>query len=272
LAIIATDSSPKEILNLYKKSKIKSQNITMRYRFKPTIWMTLATALVMAVCIKLAFWQYNKAQLKLTLQTQLNQRLVEAPQALPNKILNLDDWRYRRVKFTGVYDVRYQLLLDNQVEDTKAGYHVLTPMQVEGSKIAVLIDRGWVPRTVEQLNAAARSAPIVDTPIGLQQIEGDIALPLSKFFTLEAPAKSNQKWEQVWQHIDMKRFAQSVPYPVQPFIVRLDKNSKAGGFVRNWPPPGERVTTHLGYAYQWFGFALTLFIIYIVLNIKKVEH
>jgi len=28
----------------------------------------------------------------------------------------------------------------------------------------------------------------------------------------------------------------------------------------------------LGYAYQWFGFALTLLVIYIVLNVKKVER
>jgi len=48
--------------------------------------------------------------------------------------------------------------------------------------------------------------------------------------------------------------------------------SKTEGFVRNWPPPGERITMHLGYAYQWFGFALTLLVIYIVLNVKKVER
>ena len=70
---------------------------------------------------------------------------------------------------------------------------------------------------------------------------------------------------------DMARYAKSVPFAVQPFVVRLDANSNAGGFVRNWPPPGERVSMHLGYAYQWFGFALTLLVIFIVLNVKKVE-
>jgi len=72
--------------------------------------------------------------------------------------------------------------------------------------------------------------------------------------------------------MDMQRYMKLVPFNVPAYVVRLGPNSGAGGFVRKWPAPGERITTHLGYAYQWFGFALTLLVIYIVLNIKKVER
>lgn len=241
----------------------------MKYTFRPSILMTLATVLVMALCIKLGFWQYNKAQAKQALQTQLNARLAEPAVALPDKIEGLDAWRYRRVKFAGTYDTRYQILLDNQVENTVAGYHVLTPIQVEGSKLYVLVNRGWVAGTPN------RKAPEVNTPQGKQMIEGDISLPAAKFFTLEATPDSDTKsqaqlWQNhVWQNLDMQRYAKLVPFVVQPFVVQLDVKSEAGGFVRNWPPPGDRVSMHLGYAYQWFGFALTLLVIYIVLNLKK---
>ncbi len=235
----------------------------MKYTFRPSWMMTLMTALVMALCIKAGFWQYNKAQTKLALQTQLNTRLAEPAIALPDKIANLDEWRYRRVKFVGKYDTRYQILLDNQVENTVAGYHVLTPIQIAGSKVAVLVDRGWIA------GAANRQVPNVVTPQGSLSIEGDVSLPTAKFFTLETPPAANDKWQTLWQNIDMQRFAKSVPFAVQPFIVRLDANSDAGGFVRHWPPPGDRVSMHLGYAYQWFGFALTLLVIYVVLNLKK---
>lgn len=237
--------------------------------------MTLAALIMMALCIKLGLWQYNKAQLKQALQTQLEKRLTEPAVALPEQITDIEPWRYRRVKFAGVYDARYQVLLDNQVENTVAGYHVLTPMQVEGSKLYVLINRGWVA------GLPNRQAPVINTPQGRQEIEGDIGVPPPKFFTLEAPPlsanlvkqKGQQAWhDHVWQNLDMQRFAQSVPFATQPFEVRLDAQSKAGGFVRNWPLPGERITMHLGYAYQWFGFALTLLVIYIVLNVKKVER
>ncbi len=244
----------------------------MKYTFRPSVLMTLATIVVMALFIKAGLWQYNKAQAKLVLQTQLNARLTEPAVALTDaliagKIADSEDLRYQRVKFVGVYDTRYQVLLDNQVENTVAGYHVLTPMQVQGSKLYVLVNRGWISAALD------RKVPEVITPQGPQTIEGDIAIPAAKFFSLEAPVADGKLQpslqNQVWQHLDLKRYIKSVPFGVQPFVVRLDAKSEAGGFVRNWPPPGENISMHLGYAYQWFGFALTLLVIYIVLNLKK---
>ena len=245
----------------------------MNYTFRPNIWMTLATLATMALCIKAGLWQYNKALHKQSLQTQLNARLAEPPTALADnlladkliagKILDLENLRYRRVKFIGIYDTRFQVLLDNQVENTVAGYHVLTPMQVEGSQVYVLVNRGWIKGSPD------RKPPVVIAPQGRQEIQGDIGLPAKKFFTLEAPPATDSNWQQVWQHLDMQRYIKSVPFAAQPFVVRLDAKSKAGGFVRNWPAPGNRVNMHLGYAYQWFGFALTLLVIYIVLNVKQ---
>ena len=245
----------------------------VKYTFRPSVLMTLATIVVMALCIKAGLWQYNKAQAKLVLQTQLNARLTEPAVALTGKLIAdkiaaAEDLRYLRVKLSGVYDTRYQVLLDNQVENTVAGYHVLTPMQVQGSKLYVLLNRGWIAGVPDQVGLN-RQLPAIDTPQGLQTIEGDIALPAAKFFTLEAPSASDGKWQPVWQHLDMQRYAKSVPFGVHPFVVRLAAKNSAGGFVRNWPPPGENISMHLGYAYQWFGFALTLLVIYIVLNLKK---
>ena len=245
----------------------------MKYTFRPSVLMTLATVMVMALCIKAGLWQYNKAQAKLALQTQLNARLTQPAEVLTDalitgKLVVPQDLRYRRVKFTGVYNTRYQVLLDNQVENTLAGYHVLTPMQVQGSKFYILVNRGWIAGVPDQVGVN-RKLPTIDTPQGPQTIEGDIAIPAAKFFSLEAPPATEQKWQPVWQHLDMQRYAKSVPFDVQKFVVRLDAKSEAGGFMRNWPPPGENVNMHLGYAYQWFGFALTLLVIYIVLNLKK---
>ena len=210
-------------------------------------------------------WQYGKAEVRQALQSQLEKGLQQLPVALPQKFADLESWRYRRVKFVGVYQARYQILLDNQVENTVAGYHVLTPVRVEGSESYVLVNRGWIA------GAADRKVPVIDTPSARQQIEGDIVLPAARFFTLEAPSANDGKWQPVWQNMDMQRYIKSVPFAVHPFVVRLDAHSPAGGFVRNWPPPGNRIAMHLGYAYQWFGFALTLLVIYIVLNVRKVE-
>ena len=41
---------------------------------------------------------------------------------------------------SGNYDKRYQVLLDNQVDNTVVGYHVLTPLQIEGAKEYILVN------------------------------------------------------------------------------------------------------------------------------------
>ena len=236
-----------------------------RYRFKPKLSMTIAAIVVMAVCIKLGSWQYNKAQAKIELQQQLEQGLATASVGLPSYIEDVEAWRYKRVKFEGVYAVKYQILLDNKVNDNVVGYHVLTPMKLEGDEQYVLVNRGWVEGDLN------RDVPVINTPEGVQTIEGDIFFPLAKFFTLEDTSAIDKQWKKVWQHIDMRRYKEVVPFEIKPFIVRMDAKSTGGGFSRNWPAPKDRITVHLGYAYQWFGFALTLFVIYIVLNLKKVN-
>ena len=170
----------------------------MNYTFRPNVWMTLATALMLGVCIKLGLWQYNKADSRRNLQTQLTTRLGEPEVALPAKIMSqkkeaLESWRYKQVKFTGIYHTKYQLLLDNQVQNTVAGYHVLTPMQVEGSNTYVLVNRGWVARTAATVGQMPKP-PSIDTPEGSLQIEGDIALPASKFFTMDKPPAADGEW------------------------------------------------------------------------------
>jgi surfeit locus 1 family protein len=221
--------------------------------------------LLVTVFIKLGLWQQHKAEAKQALQTQLDQRMQEAPVALPQEIRDMEGWRYRRVKLSGIYDTRYQILLDNQVQKEAAGYHVITPLQVEDGH-AVLVNRGWIaaPARHDEL-------PVVDTPSGVQEVIGYLWLPPTKFFVL-GEERAGGKWQPVWQNMDMRRYAATAPFKVLPFVVRLDPQSAAGGFARDWPRPAERIETHIGYAYQWFGFALALVIIYIVVNLRKVEN
>ncbi len=225
----------------------------------------MATLLVMAVCIWAGTWQYDKAQARIMAQAQIDQGLKLKPVGLPTEIKNTDDWRFKRVKFKGVYMPQYQMLLDNRVHKTKAGYQVVTPVKVEGHPSYVLVNRGWVAANLK------RTLPDIETPAGEQLFIGDLFFPLENVFTLETEQALNADWHPLWQHIDLKRYKSLVPFRIKPYMVRLAPESEAAGFVREWPVPKNRIAVHLGYAYQWFGFALTLFVIYLVLNIKKLK-
>jgi surfeit locus 1 family protein len=52
-------------------------------------------------------------------------------------------------------------------------------------------------------------------------------------------------------------------------LILLDPG-EPDGYVRRWSPPGFPPMRHVGYAVQWFGLSLALFVIYIVTNSRRV--
>ena len=234
------------------------------YYFRPSWLGTLITICCIPLFIKLGLWQYHKAVQKQALQNQYDAYLHAPPEALPEVMTKPEDWRYRRIKVTGEYEPRYQILLDNQVEKSRAGYHVITPLRIRNTQRFVLVDRGWI---AAQDNHS--DLPSIDTPGGEQEIIGQVWLPSSRFYSLEAKPSATAHWQPLWQNMDMKRYVQSVPFQLMPVVIRLDAASKAGGFGRDWQRPAERITTNIGYAYQWFGFALTALVIYIFVSFRK---
>jgi len=236
-----------------------------RYAFRPSWLGTLITLACIPVFISLGQWQYQKADAKQSLQSQLDSYKHETPVAFPLQANDPEAWRYRRVMVTGTYETRYQILLDNQVENNRVGYQVVTPLQIQGTDQYVLVNRGWVPASANH-----SEIPVVSTPEGTQQVEGQVWIPTTKIYSLEKPEDhAGTAWQPVWQNMDMERYRNSVPITVSPLVIRLSPDSQAGGFSRNWPAPAERIETHIGYAYQWYGFAVTAFIIYIIVSFRK---
>jgi len=68
--------------------------------------------------------------------------------------------------------------------------------------------------------------------------------------------------------MDMKSYAKLVPFEIVPVVLRMSPDN-AGGFVRNWVRPDDRIQTHLSYAYQWFGFAIATLGIYIFVSFRR---
>lgn len=233
-------------------------------RFRPRVGPTFLTLLLVALFIKLGLWQLHKAEAKQTLQAQLDRYSTQPPVALPERIENPAEWRYRNVKLIGTYDPRYQILLDNQVDNERAGYHVLTPLKITGSERYILVNRGWIPASAQH-----SEIPKISTPTAPVEVEGSLWLPSDKIYALAAPLETAH-WQSVWQNLDMPRYMKSVPFTLYPVVVRLNAKSTAAGFVRNWPRPSERIETHLGYAYQWFGFAAAAVAIYLFSCFRKV--
>jgi len=221
--------------------------------------------------INFGLWQYGKAQTKKEIQERYQQSSNNTALKFPVNMLSLNadditEWAYKRVTVTGQYVPDYAFLLDNQVENTRAGYHVITPLKIEGTSRYVLVNRGWIPG-----NASHADVPMVNTPTESVEVEGQVWVPSKKFFTLESKNETSETWKAVWQNMDMAQYKKAVPFVVSPLLIKLDAESDAGGFVRNWQVPVKRIATHLGYAFQWFGFAIATLLIFLYLSIKRTD-
>lgn len=226
--------------------------------------MTLVTVVLLAVLITLGLWQLGRAEEKRAVQKQFEVRAREQPVRLEAPGTNTEDLEYRRVTVSGTYDRDHQFLLDNRTDQGVAGYHVLTPLVIDEGDVGVVINRGWVP-----LGERRDVMPDIPTPESILRIVGLVDLPPSDTFLLGSAGYEASFWPRVVQAIELDEMEKQLGYRLLPFIVLLNPE-QSHGFSRTWKPYyGLRPERHQGYAVQWFALAVTLLVIYVVVNSRR---
>ncbi len=226
--------------------------------FRPSFIATVAVLLLLPVLLALGFWQLQRAAEKRALQHEYDARAIEEPVTLAPYLQEAADLRFRRVRVRGQYDPHYQLLLDNRIYRGRPGYHVLTPLRIDGSEVRVLINRGWIA-----LGESRAQLPSFDTPSGPLELIGVATVPSDRHFMLGTPAPLTPEVPTVWQQLDLARYRAAVPFKVQPVVLLLEPASAGGGLIRDWPRLDAGIAVHQGYAFQWFVLAAALLALYL---------
>ncbi|HEY5982824.1 MAG TPA: SURF1 family protein [Anaerolineales bacterium] len=232
----------------------------------------VTTVLVLAgagLCVRLGIWQLDR----LAQRRAFNEH-VTTVQQMPMLTLPADGdlkaQEYRGVEVRGTFDFDNQLALRNQVHDGQYGYHLLTPLRVlsaEGAADAtsvVLVDRGWIPAAGNELPQDWRR---YDVP-GEADVVGVIRLaqgpaPLGSLGPQQTESASSSTPFRLY--VDPTELSRQLPYTLMPIYVQATgagANSQAPIAVA--PVLDLSEGPHLGYAMQWFGFAVILLIGYVV--------
>jgi surfeit locus 1 family protein len=234
-------------------------------------WPLLVVLVLVPGFVALGQWQWHKGQRKAEAQALRDARGAGERVTMPAELLAADGagsetWQFRPVVLRGRLLPERQFLLDNQVHQERAGFHVITPLQLDASTTVVLVDRGWVPSGTRH-----DDLPAVATPTAPLTLNGVAVLPPRRFFGLSSSGNTPD-WHNgalpIWQRLDLKAFAAQSGLPTQGLVVLLDAQAPAG-FVREWPRPDERIERHYSYALQWFGFAFATVAIWLFLTIRK---
>lgn len=234
--------------------------------FRPALWPTVVTVVLFAFLTGLGFWQLDRAEQKKALITQYGNEQARTVLRLEADLKSTAGLNYHSAIVTGHYDTRHQFLLDNRTHAGRAGYQVLTPLIIRNSRVAVLVNRGWIP-----LGQSRGILPKVTVPEHRRGISGRIKIPPEKVFML-GDEDPRQGWPWRIQQIRIDALSAELGRPLLPVILLLDAG-EPDGYVREWKPvAGFGPERNIGYAVQWFGLAMTLLTIYLVVNTRKVNN
>jgi surfeit locus 1 family protein len=229
----------------------------MKRVFRPGLAVSLLALAGVAATVSLGNWQTRRAEEKLARQALLESRQGTAL-AMPTQAVAAADYEWARVAARGEFVPRHTVLLDNKLLQGRAGYHVLTPLKLEGGGMHLLVDRGWIAA-----GPSREVLPKIETPAGPQTLEGIAVIPSSRFVELGSDTQSGP----VWQNLTLARFRQWSELDLQPVVLQQTSDSK-DGLARVWDRPDLGIDKHRGYALQWYSFAILIFILYVALNFR----
>ena len=218
-------------------------------------WLvTLAAFVGVAATLALGAWQLGRAHDKLALQAAIEQRKTMAPIAQdvllaapsPAELL------HRPVVLRGTWVARNTVFLDNRQMRGKPGFYVVTPLKLEGSDRAILVERGWVQRNFVE----REKLPAVETPAGPVELRGRMAPPPAKLYEFAGAAPGP-----IRQNLDLAQFRAETGLALLELAVQ-QTGASSEGLLRDWPEAASGVEKHYGYAFQWWALSGLIAILY----------
>lgn len=254
--------------------------------------------------VRASVWQWERH-----IQKQGEIKVLEERLALPITDLKtylhaaapgLGDVAYRRFSVRGEFDHQHEVLLRNRSLDGMPGFHLITPLLIEGSQHRILVNRGFIPidqGTRDKRRVFERSGTVVLTAVAKASARRRFLAPG------DTAPRPGGAWVDSWIRVDVPLMATQLPYPVLPFFLEVMEDtdperareqivrSGAGreellfmGFrevTRDEPltesvdfpipafdpviPPGR----HLGYVYEWLAMAAATLLICAIIQLRR---
>lgn len=228
-------------------------------RFAPTVGFSLLALAGLVLFVSLGRWQLDRAGEKRQLLESF-ERGGARLQELPTGLSPVE--RYQHLRARGRYDPARQFLLDNMTQDGRAGFRVLTPLLLEDGRV-LLVDRGFVPGSGDRSRL-----PEVTVQDSLREVTGRADTLPRPGIELESPPASG--WPRIVSFPRIEQIGAALGKPVFPQVLLLDAG-QPDGYLRQWAPATMAPDRHVGYAVQWFGFAMVTCILWVLLSFRTRE-
>jgi surfeit locus 1 family protein len=223
------------------------------------VLITIAVLAASVVCVRLGFWQLSRWRGKQALNAAI--RASETTPGLtvagepPPSAAALN----RSVRVTGRFDETRQFMLSGMLHDGEPGVEVVTPLRIAGATTAMLVNRGWLPAD-DATTARPQDHPEPGelTVDGVAEALKHGAGPPGPRALAGAPPAGDSLALYTVRWLDADSIATRLPYPIAGYVVRQRPGAGVPGLPRRTVRPLYDETMHLGYAIQWFLFAILI--------------
>jgi len=226
----------------------------------------LGVVLLSVVFVLLGRWQWHRHEYKLERNHRVNANYaapaVPIAAVLPGPSAPFPAAReWRPVQVRGSYRAQDTVLVRNRPLNGEDGYEVLVPLRTAAGAV-LLVDRGWVPAGATAQRPDAVPAP----PSG----------PVDVVVRLRPPEPAAGRRAPPGQalSIDVAQIARRLRLePVYAgYGVLAAESPRPPGAPTLLPRPSVDLGPHLGYAIQWWAFAITAYVLLASFAVREAQR
>jgi len=219
---------------------------------RPRTLLFVGISVILAVVFaRLGFWQVARLGERRATNMRVTARMRLPPAPIAEVLREGGDVRYRRVRVRGTSDTAREFVLTARTRNGAPGVHFLRPVVVPGVAGVVIVNRGWAYAPDAMTVDRARFAE-PDT----MAWEGILdSIPNIGGRATAAPGADPRRVPR----FDGALLAQRLGATVMPWYVLVTPGpgeTPRGDRPVRLNPPALDDGPHLGYAIQWFSFAL----------------
>jgi len=230
-------------------------NLTQKLEGKQTLSKVVKLFIflpLISLCMFLGMWQIERGQEKQDIYNLYLNNISKEPQIFDDLHENIPE--FTKIKIFGNFVLEKQFLLDNQVYKQKAGYDVITPLEIN-DKI-LLVNRGWVSNNNRQFIPDISLVKTNNPIIGYIYYYKDS-------YTLSNDVYEN-KWPLLIQNIDINQKSSLLNREILPYILIMSESQDNAYALKKIYKKNSQLK-HYMYAGQWFIFSIIGFVFMIIL-------
>ena len=231
--------------------------------FRPGWLLTSLVLAALVVLASLGTWQVQRLTWKTELITRIQAGLDAAPVPLPADEAAIQALDHRPVTTAGILRLDRAFAKGSQQKGGIPGARLIAPLERDDG-VPILVDLGWIPEPVGDFLAAEPSP-------GAEGFSATVYLDHLPEKPPFRPANDPEARRWFWSDTPALREWTGLPDLAAATLVRRPE-----GVERTPPiadPPALNVRNdHLGYALTWYGLALGLLVIYLLVGRARAKE